>query len=391
MIRSRLLRSAFAAAALVSATGAALAQSAECQRFRAELAALDQGGNRQAAVQAERQRAEIARLSNYYRSIGCERGPLGLFGGPAPAECGPMAQRIRQLEAGYAQLAAQASDFGNLEARRRQLAAAVQQTCNAPQQEAYGPRGFFDFLFGGPRQPHPADPQPEGQPGPDGILPPGEQALGGRKLVCVRTCDGFYFPLANAPGGRGTADEMCQALCPGAETAAFAMPGTDNGITRAISLKGQPYMALPTALKFQKTFDGNCSCKKEGETWSQVLRRAEGMLSQRRGDLIVTAQKAEELSRPKAAPAPAPAAAKKPDPKRPQNDAAESEAAADAGASAPTASQESAGIGPRSIESGTVVPRAEGPQREITRSDGAKKTVRVIAPNVIPVPEQRAP
>src|SRR5215212_11632875 len=103
MTGPRLLRSLLAAAALVGAGEAALAQSSECQRFRAELAALDRGPNREAAAQAERQRIEMARLSDYYRSIGCDRGPLGFLTGPAPAECGPMAQRLRKMEASYAQ------------------------------------------------------------------------------------------------------------------------------------------------------------------------------------------------------------------------------------------------------------------------------------------------
>jgi hypothetical protein len=387
MTRSRFLRTALLSAALLAAGEAALAQSPECQRYRAELAALDGGGNQQAAAQAQRQRAEIARLTNYYRSIGCERGALGFFSGPPPAECGPMVQRIRQMEAGYAQLAAQANDYGNVDGRRRQLQAAVQQTCNP--QQAFSPRGFFENLFGVPQQQQPQAVDP--QTLPNGALPPEEQALGGRRLVCVRTCDGFYFPLANAPGGRAGADEMCQALCPGTETAAFAMPGSDNGITRAISLKGQPYMGMPTALKFQKAFDGACSCKKETESWSNVLRRAEGMLAQQRGDIIVTAQKSEELSRPKLAQAQTQAPApKKPDPKKPQSDAAEVEAAADAGAAAPTASQESSGIGPRSIEGGPVISQGEGPKRETVSGEGGKKAVRVIAPNIIPVPEQRA-
>jgi hypothetical protein len=375
MTGPRLLRSLLAAAALVGAGEAALAQSAECQRFRAELAALDRGPNREAAAQAERQRIEMARLSDYYRSIGCDRGPLGFLTGPAPAECGPMAQRLRQMEASYAQLAAQANNYDQ-GLRRRQIQAAVDQACNP------GPRNLLEALFGAPRTI-----PPEGEAAPEETTPAQEPALGGRRLVCVRTCDGFYFPLANAPGGRGNADEMCRALCPGAETAAFAMPGTDNGITRAISLKGQPYMSMPTALKFQKSFDGACSCKKESESWALVLRRAEGMLSQQRGDIIVTAEKSEELSRPKAPVA----AGKKPDPRKQQTDAAETEAAADSGAAAPTASQESAGIGPRAIETGGVLSRGEGPQQEIVTGNGSKKTVRVIAPNVIPVPIEKAP
>jgi uncharacterized protein DUF2865 len=299
------------------------------------------------------------------------------------------------MEASYGSLAAQASQGGD--ARRQQLMAAIQQSCNAPQQQA-GPQGFFETLFGPPRGARPVPPAgvPEGVPGPmevpDGVLPEdGHQPLGGRRLACVRTCDGFFFPLANAPGGRENADEMCQALCPGAETLAFAMPGSDDAISRAISLRGRPYASLPTAFKFQKSFDGACACKKDGETWATLLRRAEGMLDQKRGDLIVTAQKAEELSRPKPVPALAPP--KKPDPKKPADAAAAEDqaAAAESGAAAPTASQESAGIGPKSIETGRVIPKGEGVQREVADPSGTRKAVRVIAPNIIPVPEARRP
>ncbi|HEY8382658.1 MAG TPA: DUF2865 domain-containing protein [Microvirga sp.] len=381
------LRSLVAVAALLITGEAALAQSALCQRYRAELANMNQSGGGQAAMAAERQRAELGRLQNYYRSIGCERGPFGgFFGGSAPQECGSIAQRLRQMESTYARLAAQANEVGG-EARRRQLEAAVQQTCNAPQ-EAAAPRNFLESLFGPPRGSRPVEVQPMPE---DPNAPPVEgeqQALGGRRLVCVRTCDGFYFPLASTPNGREGADEMCQALCPGTETAAFAMPGSDDAITRAVSLKGKPYMAMPTALKFQKSFDGACSCKKETESWALVLRRAEGMLDQRKGDVLVTAQKAEELSRPKA-PAPAPAA-KRPDPKRAQADAAEAESQAQAGAAAPTASQESSGIGPKSIETGRVIPRGEGPRQELATGDGTRRSVRVVAPNVIPVPTAQA-
>jgi hypothetical protein len=394
MTCSTLFRSGLAAALLLTAE-AALAQSPVCQQYRAELAALDRGGGRPASAAADRQRAEIARMTNYYRSIGCERGPFGFFSGPPPAECGSIGQRIRQMEASYGSLAAQASQGGD--ARRQQLLAAIQQSCTAPQQQA-GPQGFFETLFGPPRGARPVPPQgvPEGMPdpmeAPDGVLPGDEhQPLGGRRLACVRTCDGFFFPLANAPGGRENADEMCQALCPGAETQAFAMPGSDDAISRAISLRGRPYASLPMAFKFQKSFDGACACKKDGETWATLLRRAEGMLDQKRGDLIVTAQKAEELSRPKPVPAQAPP--KKPDPKKPADAAAAEDqaAAAESGAAAPTASQESAGIGPKSIETGRVIPKGEGVQREVADPSGTRKAVRVIAPNIIPVPEARRP
>ena len=58
---------------------AACEEQAEIDALRAELAALDRGASRQGTAAAERQRAEIARLNNYYQSIGCERGPLAIF------------------------------------------------------------------------------------------------------------------------------------------------------------------------------------------------------------------------------------------------------------------------------------------------------------------------
>jgi hypothetical protein len=375
MTKTFLLRSLLAVTALLAAGQAAFAQSAECQRYRMELANLDRGGGGAPTGQMQAQRAEINRLVGYYRSIGCERGPLGFLAGPAPAECGSIAAQIRQLEGGYARLSQQAVDPADVEARRRQLQAAVQQTCSTDQ-----PRGFFESLFGPPRgqqpqqQLQPQEIAPQGQPI---IADEGQPALGGGRLVCVKTCDGSYFPLNAPPGGQQSADEMCQALCPGTETLAFAYPGGDEGITRAVSLSSnKAYTSLANAFKYRKAFDESCACKKQGESWAVVLRRAESMLDQRKGDMIVTAEKADELSRPKAVQA-RKAADKKAD--------EEEKAAAESAAAAPTASKESSGIGPQSIETTTVIGQNEGSKQDVV-TGGQKKSVRVIAPNLIPVP-----
>lgn len=369
MTKTFLLRTLFAVTAFLAAGQAALAQSPECQRFRAELANLERNRGGAPTGQMQAQRAEINRLARYYSSIGCERGPLGFLAGPAPRECPAIAAQIRQLEAGYARLAQQAVDPADVDARRRQLQAAVQQTCSTEQ-----PRGFFESLFGPPRGPQQQQIAPEGQPI---IADEGQPALGGGRLICVKTCDGSFFPLTTPPGGQQSADEMCQALCPGTETTAFAYPGGDEGLTRAVSLSSnRAYTSLANAFKFRKTFDESCACKKPDESWAAVLRKAESMLTQRKGDVIVTAEKAEEMSRPKAAQA-RKAADKKAD--------EEEKAQAESAASAPTASKESSGIGPQSIETTRVVGEDEGNKQEVV-SGGQKKTVRVIAPNLIPVP-----
>ncbi|MCB8819975.1 DUF2865 domain-containing protein [Microvirga rosea] len=371
MAKTSFLRSFVAVAAFLAIGGTALAQSAECQRFRAQLAALERTGGRAASGEAENMRVEIGRLTGYYRSIGCDRGPLGFLAGPPPAECGAIAQRIRQMEANFARLSAQGYDSGDFEFRRRQLMAAVQQSCAVDQ-----PRGFFETLFGPPRgqQPQPSEIMPQGQP----IITEEQQAYGGRKLICVRTGDGSFFPLSVSPGGREGANEMCQALCPETETLAFAYPGGDDGLNHAVSVSGsRPYASLPNAFKFRKAFDPAVACKRDDERWAVVLRRAEGMLEQRKGDIIVTAEKAEEMSRPKVVQA-RKAVEKKTD--------EEAKAAAETAAAAPTASKESSGIGPKAIETSRVIGQAEGAKRDAVLVDGKKQSVRVIAPELIPVP-----
>jgi hypothetical protein len=95
---------------------------------------------------------------------------------------------------------------------------------------------------------------------------------------------------------------MCRALCPAAEAAAYRIPGgLDGDIADAVSLRGKPYARLANAFKYQKAVDQSCSCRAPGQSWVEALNKAERMIARGRGDIIVTAQKAEELSRPRLA------------------------------------------------------------------------------------------
>ncbi|WP_336486571.1 DUF2865 domain-containing protein [Methylobacterium nigriterrae] len=254
----RQLAGALVAAALaVLCAGAAQAQNSACQRYRAELANLSDGASVARALQGE-----IGRLQAYFRTLNCEGGKF-LFFDTRPPQCGAVEQRIRALNAGYG-----AENGEVTAARRRQLQAAVAGACGD-------------------------------QPlNPDGK--PGEYARGGAQVICVRTCDGAYFPMNNLPDGREGANELCQALCPGAEAAAYSMPRGDDALKHAATIKGsRSYASLANAFKFQKAFVPNCSCKREGQTWAQSLVKAESMLVRHKGDIFVTPMQAEALSRPK--------------------------------------------------------------------------------------------
>jgi hypothetical protein len=359
--------------ALAALSGTAAAQSGSCEAWRAELQSLQGrgGGDARAAQQAQRVGAQLARLSDQYRAMGCERGGFLFFGERPPPQCGGIRARLGELQAQYGALQRQAQG-GGLEQRRAQLAAAISNNCGPR------PRGFFDTIFG--RDPGPGGVDstlPELDP-EQSVIEQDKPRLGGPQTVCVRSCDGYFFPLAN---NTGNADEMCQALCPGTETTAFGM-STGGDIQNAASRStGQPYSSLPNAGKYQRSFDSACTCRGQGQSWSETLKNAEYLLDKRKGDVIVTEQRAAELSRPKPDPkrrgaAPEPAATPAPIPDIPDEKPLPSE-------NSPTSGTESAGVGPDTVGE-KVLDKADGLKSESRSVTGERRAVRIVAPNLAP-------
>eukprot|EP01037_Dinobryon_pediforme_P025905 gene25905-28231_t len=121
-----------------------------------------------------------------------------------------------------------------------------------------------------------------GAPAGDTLPPPEDATKGGTKAVCVRTCDGGFFPVSYAAnrGNTGNLEELCHALCPNAETQLFTYsPSRD--IDTAVSVSGQSYMSLPNALKYRTKFDPACTCKPPNQGWAQALGNAEQLLGDR--------------------------------------------------------------------------------------------------------------
>ena len=71
---------------------------------------------------------------------------------------------------------------------------------------------------------------------------------------CVRTCDGYHFPVHAA--GNISAGEMCQAFCPGSRTQVYS--GSD--IKYAVSANGSRYSDLDTAFLYRKRLVAGCTC-----------------------------------------------------------------------------------------------------------------------------------
>jgi hypothetical protein len=375
------------AGAIVGLAGvdSALSQNADCERLRQAIADSShsaQGSQFQAA--AERQRSELDRTVGYAHSIGCENRKILIFGSDPPAQCAQINAQIERMRANLSDLQSRAGGQGG----HGDLVARYNSQCLNPQ--AHQPN-FLEALFGGgqPRQPEissePLLPEP-GQIPDEKQLGVGE-ARAGSKAVCVRACDGSFFPVSySASGGRlDDLEDMCRSLCPNTDVALYTYPGS-GVIEQAVSISGSRYMDTPTALKYRQTFDPTCSCRRRGQSWADALANAEAKLGrQGKTDILVTPEKAAELSRPKLD-----SKADKNDPKAklakagikpaPGTDAngvdtTLSEAAA-------SISHDSSGILGAGAQTNAPVSQDQGQSVEVTGPDGVKRHVRIVGPTL---------
>ena len=406
--KSWALRTAVAATAAVAgilAAGAAFAQSAECARLQAAIAASPRGGGQLQAA-AERQRAELSRTSGYAHSIGCDNQKFLFFGQDPPPQCGEIKGQIARMQANLADLQARAGGG------RGDLIARYNAECvNAPKQ----PGNIFEALFGGGAK------QAVQPLNPDAI-PPDEQqqmieksieqektgvnARAGSYAVCVKTCDGSFFPVSYSGAGSrsDSLEEVCRSLCPNADVQLYSFPfgGTIN---EAVSSAGEPYVNLPNALKFQQSFDSTCSCRRKGESWAQALAAAEAKYGHESHDILVTPEKSLEMSRPiiaKAATDPkakptktsAKATVQTPDAVTtgsgavtpaagsvtPSLDANGADTALSAAAAA--VSRETSGIAGGDTQGGARYSEGQGQTVTETGPDGVTRKVRIVAPTL---------
>lgn len=303
-MRGHLYQFAAAAALLLAAGAAALAQSQNpaCQRLEAQLASLDRGNNdptradqiRRAEEAVTRQQFEVDRLVAQARRNGCEGlgGFFSIFSNPPP-QCGGLNRQIdqqrmtlermqnefEQLNGGTAQRASQRQSLlvalGNNGCGQQYRSAAL-----AGQQG-----GFFDRLFGNN----------------GGVFSAPAGPMGGTfRTICVRSCDGYYFPIsyATTPDRFRDDEQSCQRMCPAAEASLYTYHNPGEEVAQAVSLGGRLYTELPTAFSYRKALNPACSCRKPGESWAETLKvNADDTIMP--GDLVVTEKNAKQLSQPR--------------------------------------------------------------------------------------------
>jgi hypothetical protein len=284
-------------------TPAAPSANPICVRLESQLASVTQGSADPArAEQIKRsedaiakQQADLDRTVAQAHKGGCAgQGFFALFSAFSP-QCGPITSQIQQMRGNLDRMISDLEQLKNGNAgqegqRRALIGQLAQNNCGAQYTAAAnswgGPQSFFDALFGGGTI----------------INPGGDGAPSGTyHTVCVRACDGFYFPLSfSTVPSRFTDDaRACQRLCPAAEAELYSFRNPGEDMEQAVSISGQAYTALPNAFRYRKEIVAGCSCRRPGQSWADALKNADDSSTLESGDIIVTDQNAKALSQPK--------------------------------------------------------------------------------------------
>jgi len=273
-----------AIAALVAPLFLAMSVSAQasavCDRLNARLSNLPKivasnANARDYTTAISRQNLDLRKARNDRRRLGCSSGSIIVVGGPNAEACDSIEATIEQMESGLDTLKARrqhlVSGGDNDVNRRRILAALDVNRCSEGQEDvinasASEPDIHRNILSDIPKAGETFS-MLRGSADVVDLDIPAIDGNGSLRTMCVRTCDGAFFPISSnaTPADFQRDAAACERRCPGSETELYyhslATEETDQMVS---AVTGQPYTHLPTAFAY-RTRDlrqaGQCGCK----------------------------------------------------------------------------------------------------------------------------------
>jgi hypothetical protein len=274
----QVLRIALPVALALAVPGAATA-SQLCDRLNSELAALSETYSAPAQVRKyaraiAEQKLSIRELRYRMRETGCSGGSIFVVGGDSADECSEFEDKMARMETNLAIL--NEKRIGLISGqedglrRRRLLAAIDNNRCNEQPILA-----STDPVMNG------ADPVVTDMPdGRETIRVPrtddgygdrqfvdlgGSATDGSYRTMCVRTCDGAYFPISSQATSMSFQRDaqVCSMMCPGVETELFYHPIQSESDSMRSAVTGRPYDELENAYAFRTgnaVKDKACGC-----------------------------------------------------------------------------------------------------------------------------------
>ena len=319
----------FSTVAATAVSDPAQAQSAACARLQSDLAKARRGSTSRNTrkynkwnVAAQKQRAALQRANAQARRSGCGRG---IFSRSKPVckglmnKIGRMKANLRKLEKGRNRFSGGKGNnrsVRRIQARMNRLGCGRRNIRTADRRKnepiragsAKRDRGLLSLLFGGDRrrrssarvkrvrlQPDdngrwvPADPDTinrrwnfetgrrEGYGEDFGY---GGRGFGGGdyRTLCVRTCDGYYFPISFKTTRYNFARDqaMCAAMCPAADVRLYVHRNPGQESEDMVSVNGEPYAALEKAFSYRTSFDPQCTCGRVTASLTTLKVRGDG-------------------------------------------------------------------------------------------------------------------
>jgi len=246
--RASLLVGVIVAIASALAGGEAMAQT--CRDLSAEMSRL-QGGRGLSSEAAKFDRAVreqsrvLAKTQGQARRASCSGRGFLFFKRTPAQQCRTLVPKIKKMKANLSALkrkrdAAKRSGSGG-GANRAQLL----RVRELMRQKRCGIAGRFAWLRG-----------------EDFLVGDVVPNSGRYRTLCVRACDGYYFPISFSTSRRKfSSDEAtCENICPGAQVNLFYHNSSGESESM-ISLAGESYADQPNAFRYRKTYDKTCSCR----------------------------------------------------------------------------------------------------------------------------------
>jgi hypothetical protein len=124
---------------------------------------------------------------------------------------------------------------------------------------------FLDLFRGGGRESSRTRAPDEIERKQDDIGVP-QRPAGTYRTLCVRLCDGFYWPVSHSTiRARFFKDaKQCEVNCPG-RSQLFVQPSGSEDVEGMVDLKGIPYTQLKNALRYRTEYVQDCTCR--GNPW----------------------------------------------------------------------------------------------------------------------------
>lgn len=115
----------------------------------------------------------------------------------------------------------------------------------------------------------------QGDPGDDHAHRPrkGDPFAGRVRTVCVRMCDGYFWPISSTTSVRNLQQDArkCEQSC-GTDAVLFHEPAPGGDADELVDQDGRPYSSLPNAFLYRKSTVKGCACKPEPWDAAELAR-----------------------------------------------------------------------------------------------------------------------